>query len=369
MADAQIILALSQAAGIVALVHGEEYRRAQTVLDETGFRPGEDGVHQLGAASPATARAAVSDLSRRADRHGMRVTMSGRHFVGDTARDIAHRLPGPWTARVEEYAHPLWQEDLVPWLWDSGELGHAVQNSRIPYAAVLTNLSTDTRLLLVERPGHLREYLVGAFAPEAFPEGHGAPHARRSLVAPSSPGRAAQAIAEQFLPAYDRAVHNRRADTVAEALTIIHTELSGWRDHRDRAWTPDAGPADVAVFGEATRAFLDTAWREFLTVIRHAPALLERCRPASTEWPQDARPLDLLARALLDAENTREDVDAGALSPAEHPVRIWRAIETWLTHREVFQRQARAAAPRPPTAPALPGRVPALPPGPPTPRR
>ncbi|MBT2409359.1 hypothetical protein J7I94_02075 [Streptomyces sp. ISL-12] len=369
MADAQIILTLGQARGILALVNGEEYRRAQTVLDETGFRPGEDGIYQLGAASPAAARAAVSDLSRRADLSGVRVTMSGRHFIGDTARDIAHRLPGTWTARVAVYEHPVWQEDLVPWVWDSGELGQAVQNARIPYAAFLTNLSTDTRLLLVERPGHPRDHLVGAFAPSAFFERPGAPHAPRSVVAPSSPGRAAQAIAERFLPAYDRAVHNWRADTVAEALSLIHAKLSSWRDHRARAWSLDASPADVAVFGEATSAFLDTAWREFHAVMHHAPALLDRCRPASTAWPQDARPLDLLARALLDTENTREDVDAGALSPAEHPVRIWRAIETWLTHRETFQRQARAAAPRPPTAPALPAPPPALPPGPHTPRR
>ncbi|MFE0087668.1 hypothetical protein [Streptomyces sp. NPDC058991] len=41
----------------------------------------------------------------------------------------------------------------MPWLWDSGELGRAVQSARIPHAATLTDTS-GTTLLLVERPGH-----------------------------------------------------------------------------------------------------------------------------------------------------------------------------------------------------------------------
>ncbi|MFB7325159.1 hypothetical protein [Streptomyces sp. NPDC056190] len=107
----------------------------------------------------------------------------------------------------------------MPWLWDSGELTHVVQSERIPYAATLTD-TAGTTLLLVERPGHQPDYLVGAFAPEPFEEGYGDPHAPRSITLPPSAGRAARTIADRFLPAYERAVHTRR--TAAPAAGPRH---------------------------------------------------------------------------------------------------------------------------------------------------
>ncbi|MEU9288330.1 hypothetical protein AB0D57_27425 [Streptomyces sp. NPDC048275] len=83
-------------------------------------------------------------------------------------RRLARLLPGQWRASVEIYSHHAWQEDLVPWIWDSGELGRALQSERVPYAATLTDTVQGTTLLFIERPGRQLDYLVGAFAPEGL---------------------------------------------------------------------------------------------------------------------------------------------------------------------------------------------------------
>src|SRR5690606_13611222 len=71
-------------------------------------------------------------------------TQSSRQFIGDAARDLARLLPGQWHTSIEIYSHPAWQEDLVPWIWDSGELGRILQNERVPYAATLTDTVQGT---------------------------------------------------------------------------------------------------------------------------------------------------------------------------------------------------------------------------------
>ncbi|MBT2509205.1 hypothetical protein J7I98_25640 [Streptomyces sp. ISL-98] len=369
MAKAQIILAYSRDAGIVAIAAGEQYPWAHTALEESGFRRGAAGVYALAAEDPDASRATVAELIRCAERHRTSVSTSSRRFIGDAARDIARLLPGQWETQVEIYSHPVWQEDLVPWLWDSDELGRAVQSARIPYAATLTNTS-GTTLLLVERPGHQLDYLLGAFAPESLEEGYGDPHAPTSIVLPPFPGQAAKAITEWFLPAYDRAVHARRTAAVADALDRIRTEHDVWTGMVASGRYSDASPLGIDALGAATEQFLDSIWREFRTVLDHAPALLDRCRPAATPWPEDTGALARLAGALGDAETVREGLACGTpLSRPERNTRTWPAVETWLAHGEPFLRQARAATPhqRPALGVSAPPR--ALPPGRPAPRR
>ncbi|OIJ91629.1 hypothetical protein [Streptomyces colonosanans] len=342
MADAQIVLAYSRDTGIVAIGHGKQYKVANSVLRTSGFRCGDDGVYRLTAGEEDASRATVDDLVRHATAHGAEVAASSRRFIGDAARDIARLLPGQWDASIEIYSHPVWQEDLVPWLWDSGELAHAVQNVRIPYAATLTDTATKTSLLLVERPGHQLDYLVGAFAPETFQEGYGDPHAPRSMPLPPFAGRAARTIADRFLPAYESAVHARRIATVAEALDHIRAEHATWTAIVASGRYSDASPLSATGLGEASEKFLNRAWGEFRSVMQHAPALLEHCRPAATSWPEDARVLGQLADALTEAEGLEEDA---LLTRAERAAQRWAALDTWLTHSEPFLRQARAATP------------------------
>ncbi|MGQ5593998.1 hypothetical protein ACUJ8N_07220 [Streptomyces sp. ESR1.13] len=117
MAEAQIVLSHSRESGIVAIASDEQYPWAHTALAESGFQRDDDGVWHLPAGGTHTT---VVDLVTCAKRHRASVHTSSRGFIGDAARDLARLLPGQWHASVEVYAHPAWQEDLVPWIWDSG---------------------------------------------------------------------------------------------------------------------------------------------------------------------------------------------------------------------------------------------------------
>ncbi|MET7795338.1 hypothetical protein [Streptomyces decoyicus] len=370
MADAQIILTDSRHNRIVALASGEKHPWAHTALQECGFQRDEAGVYHLPANEPTTSRTTLANLIRCAERHHTTVCLSSRQFIGDMADRIALLLPGVWEAQVEVYSHPLWQEDLVPWLWDSGELGRAVRATRLPYAATLTNATTGTTLLLAERPGYQRDYLIGAFAPSPLEEGFADPHAPRSIVLPPSPGLAARAITDRYLPAYDRAVHARSTDAVAAALARLRSEHSTWTTMIASGRYSDATPLKFGALESSTEEFLDNSWRDFLTVLDHAPPLLDRCRPATTPWPEDATALARLAGALADAEALHEELAAGTpLTRGERVTRTWTPIETWLTHGEAFLRQAHTCTPRVRNGLAATATPRALPPGAPAPRR
>ncbi|MFJ5530982.1 hypothetical protein [Streptomyces sp. NPDC093261] len=357
MTEAQIILAHSRESGIVAIASGERYAWAHTALAESGFQRDDEGVWHLPADGTQTT---VVDLVTCAKRHRTSVHTSSRRFIGDAARDLARLLPGQWHASVEIYSHPAWQEDLIPWIWDSGELGRAVQTERIPYAALLTDAVQRTALLFIERPGRQLDYLVGAFSPEGLEGGYGDPHAPRSIVLPPLAGRAAQALTGRYLPAYEQAVHARQTAAIAAVLGDIRCEHDTWQAMNASGRYSDATPLSAAARGAATELFLDHAWRRFLTVVDHAPALLDRCRPASSPWPDDAAALSRLADAVIDAETLVDEIVHGGFVPEqERRARAWSAIETWLTDGETFLRQARISAPH--RRPALPVAAPARP--------
>ncbi|MFD5972793.1 hypothetical protein [Streptomyces bacillaris] len=357
MAEAQIILSHSRESGIVAIASSEQYPWAHTALTESGFQRADDGVWHLPADGTQTT---VVDLVTCAKRHRTSVHTSSRRYIGDAARDLARLLPGQWHASVEIYAHPAWQEDLVPWIWDSGELGRAFQSERIPYAAVLTDAAQGTTLLFVERPGHHLGYLVGAFSPEGLEGGYGDPHAPPSIVLPPFPGRAAQALTDRYLPAYEQAVHARQTAAIAGVLADIRSEHDAWQAMNASGSYSDATPLSAAALGASTELFLDHAWRRFLTVVDHAPTLLDRCRPANSPWPDDASALSRLADAVSDAEALLDEIVHGdAVPEQERRARAWPAIETWLTDGDAFLRQARLSAPH--RRPALPVTAPARP--------
>ncbi|MGW5679751.1 hypothetical protein ACWEV4_32525 [Streptomyces sp. NPDC003860] len=150
---AQISLCVSAPSGIVATAGGEKYLWAETALKLASFTRAHGGVYTLPNGDPAATRRALAQLVVIAGRHQCAVTTSSRPYIGDVADSIARRLPGTWTTRVEIYSHPIWQEDLVPWLWDTGPLAAAVRTERVPYAVQFGN-GEGVHLLLAERPGH-----------------------------------------------------------------------------------------------------------------------------------------------------------------------------------------------------------------------
>ncbi|MEV5979650.1 hypothetical protein [Streptomyces sp. NPDC052114] len=360
----QIILSTSRANGLVAIPYGEEHRRASRALEEAGFQRIPGGAFAAPLTDWPATRQMASVLVHRAHAHGATITTSPRPYLADFGEDLAARLPGTWSAKLELYYHPVVQEDLIGPLWDSGDLLQALLHDPVPSAVVLKN-TVGTELLLIERPGHGSGYLLGAFATEEYDDNWEEPNAPRSMVLPADPGLAAHAVTTSFLPEYSRCLHNRRLDTVLTALERIRSEHETLQAIKASRRYSDGVPlADSRMIAEMERTFGDYAWLSFRDVLQHAPVLLSRCRPARSPWPQDAVALERLRSALADSQETRNE--GTALSGVLFSVEGWKqarsrfglaalpAIETWLTDSTVFERQARAAVPGGPMALSAP---------------
>ncbi|MGW4200328.1 hypothetical protein [Streptomyces sp. NPDC004726] len=359
---AQIILSVREATEIAAIATGTQYRWAETALKAAGWGRTEGGVYTRPAGDRAAAERAVSTLVHFARRHRAVVVTSTRPHLGDIADTIARQLPGPWTSTVEVYSHPVWQEDLMPWLWDSGELTQAVQDGQVLYAAQLTNKNAGINLLLIERPGHPAGYVVGAFESTDFDDtydNHAHPPASAAL--PQDPYRAAAEIASRYLPAYHQALHTRRTAAVASALSRIraeHTELQ-----RLTAAEPD--PADE-------ERFADVAWNEVLDIVKHAPPLIKHCQQSglTAKAATVINRLDTSLAAGTKIVNGWHGLSSATPHAQAHQdgfpetkaIRnraIRPVIETWLAHGDTLLHHAHAPGRATSLAPAA---VPALPP-------
>ncbi|KUM99905.1 hypothetical protein AQI95_35910 [Streptomyces yokosukanensis] len=343
----------------------------------------------MSVGSREAAHHTLRNLIRTAHRHQTSVTITPRRYLGDVAEEIAAHLPGSWSAEISIHSHPAWQHDLIPLLWDDGELLRAVEDQRAPYAAVLSN-GEGVELLLVERPGHPSDYLVGAFASEGFDDNTNEPIVPRSIAIPGDHQLVAAAIAERFLPAYHQALHARRLDTVAYALDTLREEYETLATMEESGRYSDATLLDPAELPHLEKQFADLAQYKLRNHLIHAPHLLEQCRPDQTPWPEDAVALDRIRNAISQWQDAfvewRLFVPPGLLATASdeakaqaktrRDARLRPVIEIWIADGETFLRQARAAAPTPPRplpgpaqgAPALPPALPALP-GTPPPRR
>lgn len=376
MLSSHITLSYSRTSGIVAVAHGEEYRWAQTALAACTFRRRENGVWVLSADDLDTARRAVNVLFSVAERHRTTVAASSRAFLHDVAKDLAAQLGDGWTAELEIYSHPVWQEDLVPWLWDAGELSDAVQNRRVPYAARLHN--GDITLLMVERPGHDHAYVLGAFAPEPFDDNFDEPHAPAAVVLPAAAGLAARIVEGRFLPAYQRALHQRQLATVTRALDRVREEHQILTMIRDSGRYTDGVPLDPHQLPRLEADFAEHAWLSFTHVLTHAPALLKRCETHAVPGSDDADTLIRLREALANSrpafaewhQRLNDLVHTPAALQSESPeesrlrlaAQVMPAIETWLTHSAAFVRIAHTATPAGQVAlPPTPARNPAAP--------
>ncbi|AVH55681.1 MULTISPECIES: hypothetical protein [Streptomyces] len=368
--SAEIILTTSHTLGLVAITHGEKYPQANQALEEAGFSRLSNGAFVSPLTDPQAARHTASALVHHAHEHGATITTSSRPYLGDIGTEIAAKLPGTWSAELEIYSHPLWQEDLWPMLWEAGAIYRALEEGRIPFASVLKN-STGTGLLLIERPGHRSGYLLGALTDREQEDPHDDPTTPRSIVLPADPGLAAHAIAHTFLPAYRRALHNQDLNTVLRSLDRIREEHQTLQAIKDSGRYSDGMPlSDSRLIVGMERDFADHAWLSYREVLEHSPVLLARCRPTATPWPQDAAALTRLREALANSQgawNEWNDMRHELYSiPRTLPAHEWRqvrgqlglavlpAIETWLADSEAFERQARAAVPGGPAALSAP---------------
>ncbi|BAU88015.1 hypothetical protein SLA_7149 [Streptomyces laurentii] len=335
---AEIILSASASQGLVAIPVGEKYQWADTALRLTaGFERHETGIHTL--RDITALQAVMPKLLRTARRHRAVVTAGTRPYIGDYATALAARLPGTWTANVEICAHPVWQGDWLPLLWDSGELVQAVEHRRVTCMAVLDN-GTGTELLLIERPDHAEGHLLGAFASSTFDDSYENVFAPRSVVLVASPERAASLVAGQFLPAYERAVHARLLDAVEAGHTGIEQVRTARSDARQDAL--------VRLDGQDVKDPANLFWR----LRPHAAQLLDRTRASVAPGHPDTAALGRL-HSLLNPPGYAARSSVLRVPPPPAPVtaddvRRWRADATVLLHH------ARLAMPPGPSAGASP---------------
>ncbi|MFJ9033623.1 hypothetical protein ACIRQP_34995 [Streptomyces sp. NPDC102274] len=366
----QITLAHSPGPGIIAIPSGEQHDRARTALRSTGFAQRDDGTYAFPLADPVRQSAAVAELVGFARDHDVSVTLTARRYLGDIAEHIARRLPGGWSARVEIYALPADQDGLADRLWDAGELAQAITTTRIPYAAVLTgHRGTDPGLLVIERPGHNHEYLVGALAPltgRALTDERNAP---RCVVVTGEPAHTAHAITERLLPVCHQALHTRRISEVARALTRARTAERTWDETVRTRRTSDGTPLDDKRLDGLEVWFRYQMWDAFQTFLDHGPALTgdnSPASPATVVSGVEAEALDRL-RSALDAGNQirhRAPAPPTAEPPsaalAQRTADAWPAIATWLLDGHVLIDHALKATTHQTPDPATP-----LPPPPP----
>ncbi|MFJ9789408.1 hypothetical protein [Streptomyces globosus] len=347
---AQIILALSPADGLVAVPLGEQYRWAHTALQLTpGFERRPDGTYAL--RNVDTAEPILRALADTARRHRVLLFGGARPYLGDYATALTNGLPGTWTVKIEVYAHPVWQEDLVPLLWDAGELIDSVVHSRISYAAQLTN-GAGTELLLVERPGSADEYLLGAFASGTFDDNYAEPHAPSSVVLPSDAAHAAGLVTGAFLPAYEQAVHERLLTAVEAAHGRLEELLAEWTAIQQSGRYSNGSRLDPATLGHTEQQYLEESSVEWRRLRPHAAELLSRVHPVA--GAEDSASLGRLHQLLH--PDAAASWPAPPSSPADLPPGTSETLRRWRTDAPVLLRQARAARPIGPAAgrPALP---------------
>ncbi|RST03751.1 hypothetical protein [Streptomyces sp. WAC05950] len=292
--QAQIILAVSPADGLVAVPVGEQYPWANTALQLTpGFERCPDGTYALRDVD--TAAPILRALADTARRHRVHLFGGSRTYLGDYAAALANCLPGQWTVKVEVYSHPVWQEDLVPLLWDAGELIDCVEHIRIPYAAQLAN-GAGIELLLAERPGSTDEYLLGSFASATFDDNYADPHAPASIVLPSDTAHAAGLVTGTFLPAYEQAVHERLLAAVEAAHGRLEELHATWTAIQHSGRYGDGTHLDPATLGHTRQQYLEESSVEWRRLRPHAAALLSRVRPVA--GAEDSASLDRLHQLL-----------------------------------------------------------------------
>ncbi|PAU44686.1 hypothetical protein CK936_33455, partial [Streptomyces albireticuli] len=121
------------------------------------------------------------------------------------AQVLAGELPGRWTSQYHRHAEYSDQFPVAEDVWDMNLVSGAIAEYVLGHDAVLTR-DDGARLYVTGRPGHPDEYLVGAIAPTGFePEAFLGVQEPDGIAVPDDPFRAAEDIASDLLPRYEKA--------------------------------------------------------------------------------------------------------------------------------------------------------------------
>lgn len=140
---------------------------------------------------------------------------------------LAEELPGHWTSEHHAHEQYLDQFARAEHVWDLDLIAHAIAQHVLEQDAVLTR-DDGTRLYVIARPGGGEEFLVGTIAPEGIgPDAFRNVREPDGIAVPDDPVQAAEDIAADLLPRYDKALAQvrdnaaRLSPTPAPELVVI----------------------------------------------------------------------------------------------------------------------------------------------------
>ncbi|MFI9210222.1 hypothetical protein ACIGW7_19055 [Streptomyces sp. NPDC053253] len=285
----RITLFTSDRTGIVGLVDGSNWRWARHALELSGFKKNDGGNLALPLSDLAHARETLLALRTLAEQAlDLRLTPSSDRYIGDFALDVTEHLPGQWTARVENYAIPVWQEDLTACLWGTGTISHTLAGHRVVQAAIL-HRGDGTELAVVKDP-RLDVYHVGALQPRHAPGPVTTPGPPGVTVRPT-PSAAAHTITTRLLPSYTRAVLQAHAADLSDDLTWA-------RETYEAGTIPNPVPWDLAdAYGRfaAAAPIVIAAICELGTLNEHEASFLQEVESISTAPAPGSEPVPVSA--------------------------------------------------------------------------
>lgn len=130
------------------------------------------------------------------------------------ATALADELPGHW--RSEYHRHHEHSEQLsgAQDVWDMNLVSAALATYDLGHDAVLSR-DDGARLYVIGRPRMNEEYLVAAMAPSIAPEAFRGIPEPDGIAVPDDPFRAAEDIAVDLLPRYDKALAQAQHNAAA----------------------------------------------------------------------------------------------------------------------------------------------------------
>ncbi|MFF8958624.1 hypothetical protein [Streptomyces sp. NPDC014894] len=236
------------------------------------------------------------------------------HDLESFAIALADELPGTWRSAYHQHTDYPEQFSHAEAVWDMNLVSGAVAAMVLGQDAVLTR-DDGTRLYVIGRPGAEEEFLVAAMAPPAIiPEAFRGVREPDGIAVPDDPSRAAENIAVDLLPRYDRALaqvqHNAAHPPPVPARAVQEQVTLTWFGDGMLAAKPESQKAAAVLHSNgfawdpAEKAFVlsgdDTTRQaqaaqavsaqltalDIGTVIRHPPNRLAPTSAAPAAQPQ-----------------------------------------------------------------------------------
>ncbi|MGW3056504.1 hypothetical protein ACWC98_11265 [Streptomyces goshikiensis] len=168
------------------------------------------------------ARQVLASLQETARACQSKVTATDQRYIGDFAREVSENLPGQWNVRVENYALPAWQDDLLSGLWATGRILFQLQHGRVSAAGILQG-ETGAELAIIHDPRH-SVYRIGMLAPRDMYLDETVTPPTSITVHPAAVP-AARKITSGLLADYHRAVFEMQLNHVLDDLAWAQEEF------------------------------------------------------------------------------------------------------------------------------------------------